>query len=175
MPAVQPWAEGLVPLAAGAAAAPAAADAPAAAEPAAAMPAAAKSDVTFSSSAAAVAAAADLRRCVCLPPPPSLCHRRGPTPSAGVRECGCGEPVSISTARLAWRWRSWLSKRRKLTLSTLVINLLTYLPNLRLTGRVENVTKKCFTVIRKGAMRRFRSAYSRRKLYVGSTFPIRKT
>ena len=80
---------------------------------------------------------------------------------------------AISTARLAWRWRSWLSKRRKLTLSTLVINLLTYLPNLRLTGRVENVTKKCFTVIRKGAMRRFRSAYSRRKLYVGSTFPIR--
>ena len=56
--------------------------------------------------------------------------------------------------------------------SKLLTNVLT---KLRLTGRGENVTKKCFTVIRKGAMRRFRSAYSRRKLYVGSTFPILKT
>ena len=70
MPAVQPWTEGLEPLAAGAAAALAAADAPAAAEPAAAMPAAAKSAVTFSSSAAAVAAAADPSAAV------SACRRR---------------------------------------------------------------------------------------------------
>ena len=70
MPAVQPWTEGLEPLAAGAAAALAAADAPAAAEPAAAMPAAAKSAVTFSSAAAAVAAAADPSAAV------SACRRR---------------------------------------------------------------------------------------------------
>ena len=66
--------------------------------------------------------------------------------------------ATVRTLRL--RTASRLRRIRPLLTSTP-----TALTNLRLTGRVENVSKNFFTVIRKGAMRRFRSAYSRRKLY----------